>query len=329
MTIENQPHDWFFKMIFSLEKNIESFLKLFFPDIYKNIVLGSLKFYNTEKLSKKYKKFYLDIAFDCKFKTQKKDLEVQIYIVFEHKSYIDRHTPSQILYYKAVLAEEDEKNNRLYKPVIPIVFYHGGRKWQIPTDIPEIGEEDLESSLRKYMNTLSYILFDVSKIEDDYLLKNLYLNAYLMSSLYVMKNIFEDIKRLKPIFEKILLGEIEDYVYIILDYAVLVKKDIENIEQLIEEITGEEKMMTLTEKWKRRLERFQQGLEQGLQQGLEKGKLLDAQESIIEILEERFTIVPENIKERIKSIDKIEKLKELRRKSIKVDSLEEFIKLLG
>jgi len=316
MSIENQPHDWFFKMVFGQVNNTEQFIEIFLPELHKYLVPGSLRPYNTEKLSRKYEKYHLDLAFDCKMKIENNDMDVQIYILFEHKSYPDKHTPSQILFYKAVMAEEDEKLSRPYRPVIPIVFYHGEQSWNIKVDIPDFLSTELYIS--KYLHTLSYILFDVSKIDDTFLINNLYSNACLLSSVYAMKNIFRDLNHLRPILEKLIIEDIRECLYIIIDYTVLVKRDIEAVESILIEIGGQERMQTLTEKWK----------QEGLQQGIQQGVLLEAQLSVIDILETRFKNVSDFIKEKISSIDELDRVKHIRRKALEVGSIEEFLSLL-
>jgi len=52
--------------------------------------------------------------------------------------------------------------------------------------------------------------------------------------------------------------------------------------------------------------------------------LLDAQEMLLDALEERFEIVPRSIAKKIKQIDSREVLKGLFRLAMRIDSLEEF-----
>lgn len=324
MSIEKYPHDWLFKTIFSKTENLKTFLNLFLPQVYQNVIPETIKLSNTEKITKKYKKFLLDLSFECKIRDSKgKIIDGVLYLVFEHKSYLDIHTPSQILFYKASLMEEDEKERRSYRAVIPIVFYHGKEKWNIPNKIPDLS--NFPKKIKEFATGLNYILVDTSDIKDDFLLKNLYLNACLLSSLYILKNIFtKDLDHLRPILEKLILEDIKDCLYIIIDYTVIVKKDIEKIEKMLEEIGGKEKMMTLTEKWK--MEGLLKGREEGLKQGIQEGMILDAQESIIDFLEAKFGFVPDKVKVKIKAINDINLLRNLRKKIAKIDKIEDFIR---
>ncbi len=69
---------------------------------------------------------------------------------------------------------------------------------------------------------------------------------------------------------------------------------------------------------------IQQGIKKGIQQGLQKGMLLEAQEMLLELLEERFGGIDANLRERIKSIESRETLKKLFRQGLRAKSLDEF-----
>ena len=81
-------------------------------------------------------------------------------------------------------------------------------------------------------------------------------------------------------------------------------------------------MPTIAERWIQK--GIKQGLEQGIKQGIQQGLLLEAQEMLLELLEERFGIVPRSIAKKIKEIDSREVVKGLFKIAIRVNSLEEF-----
>ncbi len=66
------------------------------------------------------------------------------------------------------------------------------------------------------------------------------------------------------------------------------------------------------------------GIKKGIQQGMQQGMLLDAQEMLTELLEERFGGIDANLRERIKSIESRETLKKLFRQGLRAKSLDEF-----
>ncbi|MBE3587616.1 MAG: hypothetical protein IMW93_03485 [Thermoanaerobacteraceae bacterium] len=72
----------------------------------------------------------------------------------------------------------------------------------------------------------------------------------------------------------------------------------------------------------------QDWINEGMEKGMEKGEIKALQEAILDILEERFGMPKKNIGKKIKAIDDPVFLKSLHRKTVKVASLEEFIKLM-
>ncbi len=63
---------------------------------------------------------------------------------------------------------------------------------------------------------------------------------------------------------------------------------------------------------------------EGIEKGIEKGLVLEAQESVIEALEERFGYVAEGLKDEIRAIQSREVLKRLLRLAVRAQSLEAF-----
>ena len=56
------PHDSFFKHLMSNPQNVRDFIEAFLPgEIVRNLDLEDLKIIDTEKIDKKYKRYYLDI----------------------------------------------------------------------------------------------------------------------------------------------------------------------------------------------------------------------------------------------------------------------------
>ncbi len=70
------------------------------------------------------------------------------------------------------------------------------------------------------------------------------------------------------------------------------------------------------------------GMEKGEIIGREKGEIGMLKESIIELLEFKFSSIPEELKNTINNLDEITVLKQLLKQIITVSSLEEFQELL-
>ncbi|WP_299237996.1 Rpn family recombination-promoting nuclease/putative transposase [Sulfurihydrogenibium sp.] len=293
-----QPHDWFFKQVFSNPKNVQDFISIFLPDLSQKIQLNSLEIVPSEKFSNNQKKHFLDLLYKCKLN----DKDAYIRLIFEHKSYVDKKLPLQLMQYNAVIWEEALKEKDYYPPIINIVFYHGRVKWNFPTTIPEIEDEELD----KYIQKLNYILIDLNEIEDENLKRHLKKNVDLIMEMLIMKHIHDRLERIKTLLKDVKVECSEDCFVIILNYLVLVKKDYEKVEEVLREIRGgEEKMMLFTDKLKI------------------EGKIENLRENIIDLIDVKFGVVDKSIVEKVNQIDNIETLKQILRIVGKSHSLDE------
>jgi len=306
-----QPHDSFFKQIFSDPKRVNTLLDIFAKDVAKSI--HSITPVNTEKFSSKSQKFMLDLLFSCKVKDQ----DAYIRIVLEHKSYLDKELPVQLSYYNSAIWEEAIKEKDYYPPIINIVFYHGKGEWNIPTSLPVLEDQNLE----KYTSKLNYILIDLNKVSDDELIKGAYIDFCFTSATIAMKHVHENIDKIKAVFrplvEYVQIHEDEEgyhCLFFSFNYISYVKGDIKEAENALKElIGGDEKAMTLIEKW------IMEGLEKGLQEGLEKGKQEGRQEGLIKAKKDdiksviliKFGVLPKELEDKIENTDDIQILDDM------------------
>ncbi|MFO7736163.1 MAG: Rpn family recombination-promoting nuclease/putative transposase [bacterium] len=65
--------------------------------------------------------------------TTKQKQKTDIYILFEHKSYVPKNIIWQLLRYQYMMFEEDYRAERKFRIILPVVFYHGERKWKCET----------------------------------------------------------------------------------------------------------------------------------------------------------------------------------------------------
>jgi hypothetical protein len=73
---------------------------------------------------------------------------------------------------------------------------------------------------------------------------------------------------------------------------------------------------------------YKKGVDRGFHQGLIQGLVQDAQELVVEALEERFGSVPVSVKRKVLAIEDREVLKVLHREAIRARSLRAFQKKL-
>jgi len=306
-----QPHDTFFKQIFSDPKRVKILLDIFAEDIAQDI--HSITPVNTEIFSSKSQKFMPDLLFSCKIENQ----DAYIRVVLEHKSYLDKELPIQLSYYNSAIWEEAIKEKEYYPPIINIVFYHGKGEWNIPKSLPVVKNIKLE----KYTFKLNYILIDLNRVSDEDIISETYQDLCAQWAMLAMKHIFDSIESFIKVFELI-----ADYIksqehiekshciFIVLDYIVSVKDNPEEVETILKKLTGgDEKVMTLTEKWK------MEGKQEGLQEGLIKAKRDDIKSAILI----KFGLLPKEVEKKIESTDDIQTLDDIFKKVILATKIEE------
>jgi flagellar biosynthesis/type III secretory pathway protein FliH len=111
-----------------------------------------------------------------------------------------------------------------------------------------------------------------------------------------------------------------------------VKDNAEEVESILKELTGgDEKVMTLTEKWmmeglqKGLQEGLQKGKQEGLQEGLQKGLIKAKKDDVKSAILIKFKVLPKELEEKIETTDDIQTLDEMFKKVILAGKIEEIL----
>ena len=187
-------HDKFFKSLFSSKNRIEEFVsKTISPNIVERLDLNTLKIDNTEYLDKRLNSSFSDLVYNCKYGDEK---DVKISLLFEHKSQPEKFPHFQLLGYMLRIWELQIKQKEELTPIIPIIFYHGKKKWDIKSFDEYFGK--LDNQLQAFIPKFDYELIDTSTYSDIELQKH-FDNIELQVGLLIMKNIFNEQKMLEQI----------------------------------------------------------------------------------------------------------------------------------
>jgi len=158
-------------------------------------------------------------------------------------------------------------------------------------------------------------------VSDEDIISETHQDLCMLWAILTMKHIFDSIESFIRLFELIAdYIKSHDYIekshciFIVLDYIVSVKNNPEEVENILKELTGgDEKVMTLTEKWK------MEGKQEGLQEGLIKAKRDDIKSAIFI----KFGLLPKELEEKIESTDDIQALNDIFKKVILATKIEE------
>ena len=289
MTYIPNPHDRFFKEIFSDVDNAADFINGIFPDeLKKKLDLSTLAIDNNSYIDEKLDEQFSDIVYTCEYAGTGR---IRVTLLFEHKSYLVKYPHFQILKYMLSIWETCVKQKENITPVVPVVIYHGEGRWNA-SDLSEYFG-GIDKSLARFIPDFDYILADLSGYTDDEIKNSLFERVSLETAFLIMKNINDD---------DLLKENLEDFLNIcrlyfeeekglnFLKSLILYLYSAGNIEpdEVVKTISaissegGAEAMSTAT-----RL--MEMGKIKGFEEGIEKGKLIENQDILVKFMKKRFS----------------------------------------
>jgi predicted transposase/invertase (TIGR01784 family) len=309
------PHDKFFKEVFSHKDTAGDFLANYLPEPVLNLLdRDRIEIVKESFIEKDLKEYFSDIL----YKVYLAESPAYLYMLFEHKSYPDRLTALQVLEYMVKIWRLHLKQNpgKGLPIIIPLVVYHGAEPWRSGTRLTDLLSGPTEA-LADYIPDFQFLLYDLTRYRDEDI-KGMIVSRV---GLLVMKHIFRDDlpDLLKRVME--LLSELSDtkraldYVETIIRYVINASDtvNLKDLKTIIEQSYFQKKegeLMTIAEQLRR--------------EGHQQGQLEATREGILDNLEARFRITPQDIVKELKAINDISVLKQLRKKAAVIEGLEQF-----
>lgn len=286
MNIIKNPHDKFFKEIMSDINMAKDFISNYLPkEVVKITDLDTLKLEKDSFVEKYLKEIFSDILYKAKINGN----EGYIYLLFEHKSYPSSKTTIQLLKYILKIWEDKTPKSKKLPMILPLVVYHGKKKWNIPLKLSDEieGYNKLPKEVIKYIPDYEYLLYDLSKYNDDEIKGTVILQICMK----ILRDILikgEDeftntvIEAFK-VFDKLENQEKGiEYLETFITYIMSGRQslDYEKMKKIASEISeeGSEVVMTIAEKLIR--EGMEKGMEKGRQEGRQEGIENMAKEAI-------------------------------------------------
>ena len=254
-----------------------------------------------------------------------------VYMLFEHKSYLDPDVAFQILRYKVRIWEQVKKARQQARkrdkqqvakklpPIFPLLVYHGEQQWGISTRFSELIE--LSEPWRAYCPEFEYYLHDLSGFEPDEIRDSILLRAALL----VMKHIFEPAlaHRLSEVLT-FFVGltqqtTVMDLLQATLRYIAganpyVTGATITDAIVNVFEDTGDDMVGLAARQWK----------EEGKEEGIELGLRQAFHEAIQEGLEIKFGVTDTKLNEDLATVYDVSTLRALNAALYKITTLEEY-----
>ncbi len=275
----NNIHDKFVKEFLSDKEMATSFLRFVLPQsLADEIVLETLTHVNTQYIRADLEEFMSDVVVNIQLKNQQ---ECQVCFLLEHKSYLDKNVPFQVLSYVAEAYLKQIKNKEKLKPIIPLVYYHGTKKWEFK----QIDSffEDFPISIKNHLPLYESIFVSLKAMDESRILS--LQNAMLRSALMlqydanepekVLKNIIRILESLDPYLDTNFLITI--FVYTLQTTEVkeqqlkIILKELPN--KLNDKVMSTYDMILDRGRKEGKLEGKLEGINEGIEKGIEKGKI--------------------------------------------------------
>ncbi|MCX6579963.1 MAG: Rpn family recombination-promoting nuclease/putative transposase [Candidatus Aminicenantes bacterium] len=285
-------HDKLFKNVFENVDNTRAFLRKILPEtLIKAIDFSKISIDFTDYVSKKFKEGHSDIIVKTLMINEKgKELQTDIYILVEHKSYKDEEIFIQLLLYMYLMWQKDLSEDKPLRVIIPLVFYHGKDEWDIPQSFAD--QFPVSDEIKIFLLGFSYVLFDTKnwnfREEKNGGLRD---NVFLLTAVTLMKSAFnEDFESIREIFkfwhESGFIRERENMLFFLAYLSETKDIDPGKLKKIFEEskINGGEIMPTLAERLR------EEGRNEGKEKWMNEGRNEEKLETARRMLREDFTI---------------------------------------
>ena len=269
-------HSNFFLDTIRRKRFSREFFRIALPENIRNLVeLNSSRVESSHYVDERLKHHQSDIVFSVRRRSGE---SLKLYLLFEHKSHPDRRILLQLLKY----LRQIHSYQSVPEPVLPLVFYHGQKDWNIPSAFQELFEWSKEEQriLGSYALNFRYLLVNVREMKVEEIRTSLAFRVFLA----VLRDIwsFSSEERLGGFlrdYREIFFDSEElEFVEKLLVYIYRVRDmEPERLAELITENVSEEKgEMTLAMLGRREREAVLRGRQEGNREGKLEGKLEDA-----------------------------------------------------
>ncbi|MDE0049643.1 MAG: Rpn family recombination-promoting nuclease/putative transposase [Rhodospirillales bacterium] len=315
MSVPATPHDALFRALVSNPARAGALLAdylprevvdLLDPDTPPEAVEGS--FVDAEGA-----KTQCDALFRVRLRTGH---EARIYVLLEHKSYLDGTAPLQMLKYMVAiwLREIEGGTGRDRLPaIIPLVLYHGPGRWTVPRSVMEM--IDAPEEVKPFLRNFAYVLHDLGEIVPLRLSRTPEVRAGLLALRVVH---FDEIP--SDLLDLMTGGAVagSEFEAHILRYIVermnLTPPMLEASLRRTKPDRWEALMGTVAEAWieQGKAEGIEQGLARGIEKGLADGRAEGREEGrqegraegqagiVLRLLELRFGVLPDAVRDRVR-----------------------------
>lgn len=329
-----QTYDTLFSRIFSVPERASDLVRNLVPQpVLSRIELESINIDERSFVDKRLRRHFSDLL--LRFELREADgafdrdrfpggertpdmREIYVYILFDHKSSIDKWVSFQLLryignIYQRILDPKNRKGEEEGRPdllpeVVPVVFYHGQDPWRSSLQTADLIKYTEE---RGYIPHFEPILCDLREIDEERLIGTIQTAAALVFFKYIKRDFTEEESapgRILEYLHRLPPGSEERYLF---ERVVAEVKNEEETGRFLAQSREkgytdiEEEVMTFAEA--KLNEGRKKGKQEGIEEGRQEGTLKDKRDVLKRLLNRKFDLSDEEA-ERIDGIEDLEAL---------------------
>ena len=295
------PHDKFFRETWSRKEVVKSFLENQVPKAVSACLnTESLHLENGSFIDTELKAHFSDMLYSLETKGNH---PIQLYLLFEHKSYPDDNLFLQFLRYMLKIFEAEYKQNKQLVPILPLLLYHGKTGWQLKPAFQE-NFAPLPDVLKPFVLNFQLIVCDLTALRDEDITGEVLAKVAMLTLKHIFNpNLAERLPSILSLLKQLAEKEtVLESLEVILRYVSnasqhVKKEDLkQSVEKILPEI-GEKAMATLAQEWiaEGKAQGIQQGMQQGMQQGIQQGEI----SILLRLMRTKFGALSNEIETRI------------------------------
>ena len=330
---DTNPHDSLVRNVLSSLENAEGELRAVLPQALCDAIdWRTLRLENSHFVDSNLKDFESDLLFTAKLK----ELDVVLYVLFEHQSTNDGLMAYRVLCYMVKIWDWWLKNNNgaeKLPPIVPVVMSHAIGGWTAPTSMHQViaAPEELLAVLKPYLPDFMFVLDDLMQHTDAELTARTMLDVGKLALLLLrhgrgQRNLLEVAREWAGLFRAVWnTPNGAQALRMLVRYMSLVKKGatMQDMEQLLDDMLGAHAHEVIMVPFEQdMLNAEAKGKNKGREEGRDEGEATGRATSVLAVAQARGLEVPDEARKHILSCTDIPTLDRWIVRAVKASSIE-------
>ena len=323
------------RWLFRQKENVQGLIRILAEELEEHLDFQRLTVLNRSFVDDTLRDLQSDMVFSVPFRDTTQGEDVTVYILIEHQSTVDRMMGFRLLFYMCQIWNEQRsalersrvpKSRWRLRPIIPIVYYTGSQRWEMPLSLSAV--MDVPEVLSRFVPRFDTLFLGVKDTDPEALTKTDHLLGWLLrvlredesdaGSLYDALQATLRYLDTLPAAESVQHKNAILYLY----HLILFRRpetEREGLIQLIQSHTTDTEVRNI----------IMTGAEALIEQGIERGSREMLVHNIFTVLSERFSQAEvEPVRASLETVSDLTMLTELFRIALHISSVKAFLRII-